>query len=229
MAAMTLLGTGPDFVVFLPGFMLSARSYRELLEPVAASGITVVVPQLYRRGPAALLGHPPVTDEAQDAAVLVRETALAYPSARIFLGGHSRGGQAAWRAAAALSPNLPAGLLLLDPVDGEGRRPSNATATSSELHVTCPSLIIGAGIGGACAPANVNHEVFAAATPGARHAVVTDMGHADMLCGRELSLGRRLCPGAVDPRPGREACATLITSFVDDQVAPPNPLVTWVA
>ena len=227
MTTVTMLGTGPDLLIFLPGFMSSAGAYRALLEPVAAQGTTVVIPQLYRRGPSALIGRPSVIDEADTAADLVRRTALAYPTHSIVLGGHSRGGQAAWRAAAALAPELPAALVLLDPVDGEGRQPSRATATSSGLRVTCRTLVIGAGIGGACAPTPVNHEVFAAATPDAEHAIVTELGHADVLSGRERSLGRRLCGGAANPEPGRAACSALIAAFIVRSTAPDQPLVEW--
>ena len=51
---------GDRLLVFLPGFMSSAASYRSLLEPLTAEGISVVVPQLYRRGVAALTGRATV-------------------------------------------------------------------------------------------------------------------------------------------------------------------------
>ena len=219
-------------LVFLPGFMGSAESYRELLTPVAEGGTTVIVPQLYRRGVAALLGRVPVAAEAEAAAELVRATAHERPGSAVFLGGHSRGGQAAWRAAGLLAPGLPAGLVLLDPVDGEGRDATTPTGTVGGARFTCRALIIGAGIGGRCAPAPVNHEVFAAATPGSSHVVVTRLGHADMLSGRGRALGRRLCPGADDPDPGRAACTALIDDFLLGALrrpagTPDDSLLSW--
>jgi len=218
---MRLSGGGQRLLVFLPGFMSAAESYRDLLEPVAASGVTVVVPQLYRRGPSALLGRVSVRTEAAAAADLVRTEAEAAPGSLVFLGGHSRGGQAAWLAASMLGPEgLPVGLVLVDPVDGEGRNPSAPTSTASGAVVTCPTLVVGAGIGGRCAPEPVNHNVFAAATPHAEHIVVEQLGHADILTGRARDLGRRLCPGADDPDAARAACSTLITDFLTPPAAP---------
>ena len=125
-------------LVFLPGFMGSAESYRELLTPVAEGGTTVIVPQLYRRGVAALLGRVSVAAEAEAAAELVRATALERPESAVFLGGHSRGGQAAWRAAGLLAPGLPAGLVLLDPVDGEGR---DTTTPTGEMMANITAVV----------------------------------------------------------------------------------------
>ena len=210
-----LAGRGGSVLVFLPGFMTPAASYRTLLEPVAAAGTTVIVPQLYRRGVAALAGRHPVAEEAAAAADLVRSTAARLPTAPVLLGGHSRGGQAAWRAAALLARDgLPAGVVLVDPVDGEGRTSTGPVATASPAGFDCPTLIIGAGIAGRCAPDDVNHRAFAAATPQARHVVVSSLGHADVLQGPARSIGRRLCGGADHPDAGRAACSALVTTFV---------------
>ena len=197
-------------LIFLPGFMTSASAYLDVLQPAADAGVHIIVPTLYKRGISALLGRFSVVDEAKAAADLVRGTAAT--GQVVFLGGHSRGGQAAWRAAIELGPDLPAGLVLVDPVDGEGRAPSAPTATLSTP--ACDMLIIGAGIGGRCAPESVNHDVFAAAAPRAEHIVIEQLGHADMLCDRDRTFGRRLCPGADDPNPGRDECARAIAFFV---------------
>jgi len=250
-------GTPERVIVFLPGFMGSPESYRELLAPAVAHGAVAVVPRLYRRGPAALLGRVTVAAEAEGAAEVVRSVAAEHPGLPVILGGHSRGGQAAWRAASLLArglpadgsgrrsglpadgsgrwsglpadgsgrwsglpadgsgrwSGLPAALILVDPVDGEGRSPSGPTSTRDAPPPACPTLIIGAGIGGRCAPDPVNHRVFAAATPACTHLVVRELGHADLLSGRGRDLGRRLCPGAPDPDPGRATCADLVDRF----------------
>ncbi len=230
---LVLAGSGDQVLVFLPGFLSAASSYRALLEPVAAAGTTVLVPQLYRRGIGALAGRVPVSAEASAAADLVRATADQRGTSSVFLAGHSRGGQAAWRAAGLLAAEgRPAGLVLFDPVDGEGRRPSAPAATAAPAAFACPTLVIGAGLGGRCAPEPVNHRAFATATPHARYVVVRGFGHADVLEGRARLLGRRLCGGADDPDPGRDACSSLLTAFLAGDLADasvPPDLLEWPA
>ena len=214
-AVIVLEGHRESVLVFLPGFMTAASSYRALLEPVAAAGTTVVVPQLYRRGVAVLAGRFPVAREAAVAADLVRSTAALHRTTSVVLGGHSRGGQAAWRAAALLARDgLPAGVVLVDPVDGEGRSSTGPVTTASPAGFACPLLIIGAGIAGRCAPDGVNHRAFAAAAPQARHVVVRALGHADVLQGPARSIGRLLCRGSDHPDVGRATCSALVTTFV---------------
>jgi len=230
---LVLEGSGDRVLVFLPGFLNAAASYRALLEPAAAAGTTVIVPQLYARGIGALAGRVPVSAEAGAAADLVRDTEDQRGTTQVFLAGHSRGGQAAWRAAGLLAAEgLPAGLVLFDPVDGEGRRPSAPVATATPAAFGCLTLVIGAGLGGRCAPEPVNHRAFAAATPRALHVVVRGLGHADLLEGRARSLGRRLCGGADDPDPGRTACSALLTAFLAGDPAGasvPADLLEWPA
>ena len=201
-------GTGDSSLVFLPGFMTAPGAYRRLLEPVAFAGVTVLVPELYRRGVAALRGRVSIRSEAQAAADL----AGALPG-RVFLGGHSRGGQAAWLAAGMLAERA-AGVCLVDPVDGHARRPDGPSSTRHPAAFTCPALVIGAGHGGPCAPVAVNHEQFARATPKAAHVVVDDLGHADMLDGRSRFLGRWLCGGGRDPDAARMVCSQLLVDLV---------------
>lgn len=198
-------------LVFLPGFMASAKSYDALLEPLRDQGISVVVPQLYQRGLGALRGKHSVRQEAADAATLVQAS-----GGKVFLAGHSRGGQAAWLAAGDL-PGL-AGLFLLDPVDGQGRRPQKDLSTRVGSAYQGPVWIVDAGVAGPCAPVGANHEQFARATPQAVHIVVDDLGHADMLIGRARGLGRRLCGGGKDPDAARALCSRLLADFVADDV-----------
>lgn len=209
-------GGGPDRLVFLPGFMSSASSYRHLLEPIAESGMCVIVPQLYPRAVATLLGRHGVQKEARAAAdLVVRESA----HGRVVLAGHSRGGQAAWLAAGLLAdagPRLPAALALIDPVDARGH-----TGTGPSRHVAefdCSTLIIGAGVAGRCAPVGFNHEQFVAAAPSAAHVIVSDLGHVDMLGGNERAMGRALCGGGHDPDAARLTCAHLLLLFLTDQL-----------
>jgi pimeloyl-ACP methyl ester carboxylesterase len=217
---------GPDVLVLLPGFMIAASAYTALAESVADAGSTVIVPQLYRRGFGALAGRAPVAAEAAAAAALVRRVAADKPGARVHLGGHSRGGQAAWRAAGPLAGGgLPASVVLLDPVDGQGRRPSGPTSTAVPAAFTVPTLVVGAGVGGRCAPEGINHWQFARATPAARHLLVEGLGHADLLVGRGRELGRRLCGGGDDPDAARAVLAALINAWIT-AVAASAPLPT---
>lgn len=220
---------GDRLLVFLPGFMSSAASYRSLLEPLTADGISVVVPQLYKRGLGALTGRATVEQEARDAADLVREVARSQP--RVVLAGHSRGGQAAWRAANLLAAEgLPAGLVLVDPVDGSGRSPSARTATAADAVFASPCVVVGAGIGGRCAPEPVNHAAFAAATPRARHLVVTRLGHGDVLDERPRASARRVCGGAEDPEPGRAVVTHVLAAVLlgdDSRLPEASDLVQW--
>jgi pimeloyl-ACP methyl ester carboxylesterase len=195
--------SGSDVLVLLPGFMIAASAYTVPARSVADAGSTVVVPQLYRRGLGALAGRVPVAAEARSAGEFVRRLLAERPYVRVHLGGHSRGGQAAWVAARRLTGEgtppgegrAPGGgrapgesrlasLILLDPVDGQGRRPSGPTSTTEPADPALPTLVVGAGIGGRCAPAGVDHRQFARAAPAARHVIVDGLGHADLLSGR---------------------------------------------
>lgn len=219
-------GQRTPVVVFLHGFMSPPRSYGALLAPLRAAGLEVVAPSLDPLGPAALLGGHPVEDESAAAAGLVRD--LAERRRRpVALAGHSRGGQAAYRATGLLAGSgLVDSLVLVDPVDGGGRPPQVRTSTSAPAAFDTPALVVGAGLGGRCAPEPVNHEAFADACPRARHVVVPDLGHADVLDGRSRTLGRRLCAGGSDPDAGRAAVSRLLVSFVRAQEVADDPLVT---
>lgn len=203
-------------VVLLPGFLSTPGAYAALVEPVRLAGYDVEVPSLAPGRLSLLTGRYTVEEEAVDAAALVRE--LVRRGRQVLLAGHSRGGQAALRAARTLAadddvrPRL-LGLVLVDPVDGGGRRPSRRTTTAFRSRLGgVPALVVGAGHGGPCAPEPVNHETFADALPDARHVVIEGMGHADMLDGRERALGRRLCGGAADPDPARALVSLLLTA-----------------
>lgn len=209
-----ILGEGQgDALVFLPGFVVWPSAYRQLLQPLVRVDLSVDVRQLYRPGPAALLGRYSVEDEASDAASLVR--AYRQHGNRVWLGGHSRGGQAAWLAAIQLQRDgvQIEGLALIDPVDGHGPRSLERSATRTAQRWDIPTLIVGAGIGGRCAPEHLNHTHFAAASSEASHVVVSDMGHMDVLNGRARDIGRRLCGGGTDPDRARSTVTELLRRY----------------
>jgi pimeloyl-ACP methyl ester carboxylesterase len=258
----------PGTLVFLPGFMTAGSSYRALLAPLQEAGLEVVVPRLYRPGWRALSGRFTVVEEAVRAREVVTALGAEGRAGPIWLGGHSRGGQAAWRCAELLAGgfrdgdnqvgpppragsgsnrtiayprgsaivrlptgNVPpggdtpvlAGLILVDPVDGSGRRPPGPEACAKPATFHLPTLIIGAGRGGFCAPEVVNHDVFATATPAATHVVVADLGHADVLCGPALTLGRALCGGGSDPSAGRRHVGRLMLAAISDAQSEGSP------
>jgi pimeloyl-ACP methyl ester carboxylesterase len=200
-------------VVFFPGFMVSPWSYRSLFASIVSDGTSIVAPQMYRRGPGALAGRPSPTEEAEEGIRLVEHVVAARRPDEVWLAGHSRGGQVAWRVAEHVDPH---GVVVVDPVDGAGRHPTAPAAAARPARFTARTLVIGAGLGGRCAPAPVNHEHFAAAAPpGSTHVVVASMGHGDVLDDRLARASRLLCGGSADPRRERSTVAEIIGQFVE--------------
>ncbi|MCB0916579.1 MAG: alpha/beta fold hydrolase [Actinobacteria bacterium] len=198
-------------LLLLRGFATPATAYDVLVAPLRSAGVPVLVPEFY--GLNGYLGRYTAADEAADAITLLAQT-----DSPVLVAGHSRGGQVAWRLAQSLatSGSAPAidlrGLVLIDPVDGAGPRATSRLATANDAAFTIPTLIIGAGIGGRCAPSGANHTAFARATPSADHIVIEQMGHADILSGTALAIGRRLCGGAPNPAVPRAEVTGLLTS-----------------
>jgi pimeloyl-ACP methyl ester carboxylesterase len=200
-------------IVFFPGFMVSPWSYRSLFASIVSDRTSVVAPQMYRRGPRALAGHPSAIEEAEQGIRLVEHLRATRRPDEMWLAGHSRGGQVAWRVAERDDPD---GVVVIDPVDGAGRNPTTLAAAAGPAGFTARTLVVGAGLGGRCAPDPVNHRHFAAAAPpGATHVVIETMGHGDVLDDRPARASRRLCGGSTDPGHERRAVAELITRFVD--------------
>lgn len=200
-------------IVFFPGFMVSPWGYRSLLASIVSGRTSIVAPQMYRRGPRALAGHPSAGEEAEQGVRLVEHLRATRSLTELWLAGHSRGGQVAWRVAERVDPD---GVIVLDPVDGAGRHPTSLVAAAAPAGFTARTLVIGAGLGGRCAPDPVNHRHFAAAAPpGSTHVVIDSMGHGDVLDDRPARASRRLCGGSADPVRERRAVAELITRFVD--------------
>lgn len=175
--------------MFVHGFLGHPRDYATMLTHVASHGIGVLAPVGHRRGPTALRGTFTPRDEAARVAPImdtVGDSAV---------GGHSRGGQVAWLVAAGTPVEA---VVAVDPVDGTRRSGTDPDVTRSPATWTAPTLVIGAAVGGRCAPDGRNHAAFAAAAPaGSRH-VLVPMGHADLLDGRMRTIGRWLCPGVRD-------------------------------
>jgi len=215
-------------LIFLPGFVSPASAYRDLLAPLAAANLAVEVPQLYRVGPRVLSGRYTILDEATAAAELVPSS----PGHTIWFGGHSRGGHAAFVASQLVRAQgvKVAGLMLIDPVRSGPLVPKVAEPIDfpriETLDMNQVPLIIGAGRGGKCAPAARNHQQFADETHTPLHLVVSDMGHADILNGRPLALGRRLCGGGEDPDMARGIVTQIMTSYVERELVADGALPT---
>lgn len=198
-------GGGDPTLVFCHGFLGTPDDYRGLLSHIASHGIRVVAPIGHRRTPAVLLGRPGISDEAE--AILGLVDRLDAP----WVAGHSRGGQVAWLVAARAAVS---GVVVVDPVDGEGRRGEKPTATARRATWDVPTTVIGAVLGGRCAPRHRNHERFASAAPDGSSHLVVEMGHADLLDGRVRTLGRLVCPGVDDPGPIPRTVGGLVVAAV---------------
>jgi len=200
-------------IVFFPGFMVSPWSYRALFASIVSDRTSIVAPQMYRRGPGPLMGHPSPSEEAEAGILLVDHLASTRRADEVWLAGHSRGGQVAWRVAEQVAPD---GVVVIDPVDGAGRHPTTPVAAAEPATFIARTLVVGAGLGGRCAPAAVNHQHFAAAAPpDATHVVLDSMGHGDLLDDRPARASRLMCGGSSDPRRERGTVAELIRRFVE--------------
>lgn len=205
--SLRLGGGGSSLLLFLPGFLAPPSAYRSLLAPVAAGGVEVVVPALYRPGPAVLSGRLGAGEEAERAVVLGRR--LAADGRPLWIAGHSRGGLVAWMASAGLPVH---GVALLDPVAGgapwlpPGPLPVGAA--------TAPVLIVGCGRAGRCAPSDRDHATFARAIGRAEVVLLADAGHADLLDGLPGRFGSLVCAVGADPARTRAGIAALLTTFL---------------
>jgi pimeloyl-ACP methyl ester carboxylesterase len=202
-------------IVFFSGFMVSPWSYRSLFASIVSDRTSIVAPQMYRRRPGVLAGRPSPGEEAEAGIRLVEHVVATRRPDEVWLAGHSRGGQVAWRVAERIDPD---GVVVVDPVDGAGRHPTTLTAAAVPATFTARTLVIGAGLGGRCAPAAVNHEHFAAAAPpGSSHVVIDSMGHGDMLDDRPARGARLMCGGSADPGQERGRVAEIVRRFVESR------------
>ena len=191
-------------LLFVPGFMTGVDAYRGLLEPLVGPDLQVGILGFVAPGLRALLGRVSPEQEAEQVAAVAAECAARGQA--VWLGGHSRGGQVAWRAAQIVEP---AGLLVVDPVDGQGPRSGPAVTLRPPTFRVHP-LVIALGAPGRCAPAALGPRRFADADPRAELVVVDGAGHADILSGRSAARGRRLCPGSADPDAVRSRVTDLL-------------------
>ena len=213
---------GYPVVVFHHGFMGRNDSYGEVLHQLATHGFVVVAPQMYEPGLAALLGHPTAAEEASAAAQLLDwvpgglPVVLDYTPAldRVGLAGHSRGGKVAWEVLVADASRSMA-IAGVDPVDGTGGPlGTQARVVQGPFNFSLPTLVIGAGLGGRCAPAGDNHEQFyTASVPPAWHIVVPGQGHGDMLDEEAAAAAAWLCPSGPDRTGMRRLTAGLLAAF----------------
>jgi pimeloyl-ACP methyl ester carboxylesterase len=195
-------------LLFVPGFMVSPSAYTALLAPASDRLGRVVVPAPEASTVAMLAGRYSATEQAEHLVGIAHQ--LQRDGTVVTLGGHSRGGLVAYLAAQEV---LPAALVLIDPVSGDGG-PRAVPEPLPVARFEGRSLVLGCGIGDRCAPVGRNHEVFAAALPGCRHTVLPECGHADMLDGNAARLGRRLCEGGPDPERARATVAAAILDAI---------------
>ncbi len=209
-------------VVFQHGFVTLNEAYTEILSHLASHGFVVVAPQMYEPGLGALLGRPTAADEAQQAAELLSwlrgglAAAVGYmpATARLGLAGHSRGGYVAWLVLAADSTRAQA-IAGVDPVGGTRDESGNQTPPELDLaDISVPTLVIGLGLGGDCAPIGANHDFFydASRSP-AWHVVLPDAGHADVLDEATAAAAVSVCPGGPDRDAVRRTAAGLLVAF----------------
>jgi len=204
--------------------MACNAAYSEILRHLAGHGFVVVAPQMYEPGISPLFGHPTSAMEADWAAVLLDWlpdnldviTGVHACTDRLGLAGHSRGGKAAWLVLSA-DPSRAQAVAGVDPVDGNGSvfGPLNRLLVG-EFAFPFPTLIIGAGHGGACAPEGDNHvQFYAASAPPAWHVVIPDSGHVDMLDQNVVNLVSvtRVCKVGTNPAGVRQLTGGLLTAF----------------
>jgi len=209
-------------VVFQHGFMARNHDYDTILQHLASHGFVVVAPQMYEPGLGALLGHPTAQEEADLALQVVDwlsdhpdlSAGVAARTDRMGLAGHSRGGKVAW-IMLQTSPERFQAIAGVDPVDGTGGPLGNQTrVVQGTFPFATPSLVIGTGLGGSCAPAGDNHvQFYAASRSPAWHIVVPDQGHADMLDEDAAEAAAGICRSGTNREGMRRLTAGLLTAM----------------
>jgi chlorophyllase len=209
-------------VVFQHGFMSRNTMYSEILRHLASHGFVVVAPQMYEPGLGPFLGDPTAAEEAAWAA-MVLDWASLHLAEKVGVGvrvdllgltGHSRGGKVAWLELAA-DPTRVKAIAGIDPVDGTGGPAGNqARVVQGTFPFALPSLVIGTGLGGACAPEGDNHvQFYAACQSPAWHVTARDYGHGDMLDEDWAAASGMVCASGSDPAKMRRLTAGLLVAF----------------
>jgi chlorophyllase len=212
-------------VVFQHGFQSRNDHYDQILQQLASHGFVVVAPQMYEPGLGAFTGNPSAEQEAETSLALIRWldeslsriTGVTADTGRLGIAGHSRGGKVSWLALRS-APLRFAAIAGVDPVDGTGGPPGRAgpqaRVTAEPLVYSAPSLIIGCGRSGRCAPDGDNHVQFYAASPApAWHVVAPDYGHGDMLDEDVAQLAGLICRTNPAREPMRRLTAGLLVAF----------------
>lgn len=216
-------GGGPfPVVVFQHGFMTLNSAYDQILSRVASHGFVVAAPQMYPPGIRALSGDPTAEEEAALALehidwlqeILPELAPQADVVSPVGIAGHSRGGKVAWFLATD-HPERFAGIAGVDPVDGRGGpRGNQPRVLDREFAYAFPSLVLGAGLSGSCAPEGENHVQFFHAVPvPAWHAVAADYGHGDMLDPLFAQLASGVCRSGRNPADMRRFTAGILVAF----------------
>lgn len=216
--------SGGEFpvVVFQHGFMARNVYYDGILRHLASHGFVVVAPQMYELGIAPLLGRPPAAVEAELSALVLgwipghlgEVAGVSVSSQRIGLAGHSRGGKVAWLVAAT-DPARIGAIAGADAVDGEGGPWGNQRrVVQGPFPFSIPALVIGAELGGLCAPRADNHERFYEAShPPAWQVFAPGQGHGDMLDEPYASVSTEFCASRADRAGMRRLTAGLLVAL----------------
>lgn len=196
--------------------------YDAIMQHLASHGFVVVAPQMYEPGPGVAFGDPTAEQEAE-LANQVRVWSVQHLDAvsgvdadtgRMGFAGHSRGGKVAWLLLKA-DPSRGMAVAGIDPVDGTGGPlGGQSRVLTGPLSFPFPSLVIGTGRGGACAPAGDNHvQFYAASASPAWHVIASDYGHGDMLDEDAASAAGLVCDSNPDREPMRRLTAGMLTAF----------------
>lgn len=218
-------GVGPfPIVVFQHGFMTLNSAYDEMLSHLASHGFVVAAPQMYPPGLRALSGDPSAQEEAELAlehiewlrGTLPTLAPQADATSPVGIAGHSRGGKVAWLLVTD-HPNEFAGVAGVDPVDGRGGpRGNQPRVLDREFDYAFPSLVLGAGLSGSCAPEGENHVSFFDAVPSpAWHFLAEGYGHGDMLDPLFARLASNVCRSGRNPADMRRFTAGSLVAFFE--------------
>ncbi len=247
--APTAIQTYP-LIVFQHGFTMDASYYSDMLTHLASHGFVVVAPQMYKAS--SLIGLPKTAEEAASAAEfyawlpehLESFAGVDVDFEKVGLAGHSRGGKVIWLALDA-DRSLASAVAGVDPVDGTGGPfGGEARVIDGPFDFPFPTLVLGSGLGGSCAPEGDNHVQFyeASAAP-AWHVVVSDYGHNDFLNDSTPGcLGCGICTNGPNRASMRRVTAGMLVAFFKhtltdepdwdillqtSQAAPVNVTIEW--